>query len=337
MLKKISLFFAASLLLSACANTTPVSEEEPDEAYYEAFDEEARQFTYSYFGNIFFYDKSTGEKTGLTQAYNDSGQDMTWEEYQLAYSGVIGGNVLGFKRQEDGSFRVDVVLFEEFDVRQLGFEMFIEDDDGEVLITYEEQIEETALVFEDSTEIDNLGSPSGNYEAQVIKNLVAVDFYTPDGVAIPASLGRYDLVLDDGNEEVVVDFSFDPFSTNLPFEIRGFSDDGNYLEYFEQSFGRLFNLYDIEKEERTDIELAGIFDGGFWNDGKFIVCTSGGDTAATIALISPGKWEIKDHEYIEPEELNDLRTKEEIWDFLLSNAEEGNYGCTPEELGFTDK
>ncbi len=118
-----------------------------------------------------------------------------------------------------------------------------------------------------------------------MKSLIPVNFYSIENLEIPSFVGRYDLMLIENGESKIIDYSFDPFSTNLPFEMKAFVSEEAYFEYFEQGLGRLYNIYDLENDFRTDVRMPGIVDKSFWWEGRLIACTrSDIDFSAKVAI-----------------------------------------------------
>jgi len=270
-------------------------------------DDESRQFTYGFFHSIF-----RGEASILA------------EKLDIDYTDIVGGNVIGFKRMETasglnkGRYQVDVVFFK----GEAGHQAFRytyelvtgKNPEGEVTIDNLNVMNEEELKFSAGKVVDSIKSDTGRFEATVEKRVIPVNFYTIEGVNIPAFLGRYDLVVHDLklDEEFLVDFSFDPFSTNLPFEMRGFMKNEEYFDYFEQNLGRLYNVFDIERGVRTDIQFRDFFGEGFWYNGYYIVCSVPDHWAPTISVFKPPNWGLLDQYYIYPMELNSLETEQKI-------------------------
>lgn len=253
-------------------------------------DEAARQLAYSYFRDHF-----------------------------VSEADSLGGNILGFKKLDATLYQVDAVMFRENDALRETYELQIDDE-----ILGMEMIGQEILQFEPAVMVESVSSDSGRYEAVVSKNLIPVNFYTTDEVEIPGFLGRYDLSLIEGEKSDLVDYSFDPFSTNQPFEIKQFSNGETYLEYFEHDLGRLFNMYDIEQRSLTNVEMAGIHQEGFWYEGRYIVCTTGGEFKPVIAAFTPPNWGMEDQDFLYPPYLNE---EDDIWGAISTVSPSRGLDC----------
>lgn len=316
-------------LLTACVGSIDeaIDEAANESQVFNEQDEEARQLIYRYFGDIFYFDKPTGQKSQLEAAYGVSTEAISFEDFSLNYKNVIAGNILGVKKLEENKYQVNLVIFYDEGADEYIYELTVSDGGEDLVIEKTDLVTRSKVLFEEESVVESKISPSGKYTAVLMKQLAPVLFYTVEDVEVPGYLGRYELFIDDGDGRRLVDYSFDPFSTNLPFEIWRFSENEKYLEYYEQGLGRLFNMYDIERSERTDIEIGGILDKSFWVNDSLVVCTAGGDIAPIIAIATAPNWKITDQEFVFPAELNDL-DEESVWEFLVSwNPEIASLNC----------
>ena len=204
---------------------------------------------------------------------------------------AVGGNVLGVYAFEE-DYIAEVVIFHK-DQSATFYEYEIEVQNLEIM--KKEVLSEQVLEFEETVVVDSI---SGfGHEALVEKSVIPVIFTSPEGYDIPAFVGRYDLVVDG----VVADFSFDPFSTNLPFDLKGFADGGRYLEFFKQDLGRLYDIYDLQNG-LAEIELAGIYAKSSFEDGTIFYCLENGISSVFEEI----GWKLKDQLFLNPIELNSL-------------------------------
>ncbi len=316
----------ASLLLSVVIFSGCLGGEEArvvkDEMEYSEADEAARQFIYRYLGDIVYVDQLSGKKSQLENAYARSAQDISLEEFTAKYADIVGGNVLGVIKTAYMTYQVDVVFFGEKDAYHHSYEFLIEKGEKGHKITQVLSEEVDELEFEERVLVDEMERPSLKGSAKVYKNLIPVDFYTVDGLDIPAYLGRYDLVYEDfeSGEELLIDYSFDPLSTNLPFDLHSFAKDEGYIEYYEQDLGRLFNIYDLQNQNRIDILLGGLLEKSFWYKDLFVACTAPTEFTPIIEVAREGEWDMIDHHFIYPEELNGQTDTGQIWAYLGNTA-----------------
>lgn len=241
LMKKLFVIISAMFLI-ACQQLQEAEQELIYFDDYTEFDEMLRQQIYTYWGDVFFYDKDLKQKNRLPANFEDE------------FSDVFGGNILGVKKLDKDFFQLDLIVFREqpmhysYEVSLLNFDEIKSDFDFSLLDNRE-------LKFEEEQEIERLSSPSGNYSIVQSKELVAVDFYTIEDVNVPGYLGRYNLWFEYGDERTLMDFSYDRFSTNHPFEFGEFSEDEKYFDYFEWDFARFPYRYDIENRIRLPLDF----------------------------------------------------------------------------------
>ena len=237
-MKKFLLLIAV-LFLVAC-QSEPEYEDYFDD--YTEFDEQVRQQIYAYYGDMFFYDKDLQVKSRLDDEFKDG------------FGDVFGGNILGVKKLNEDLYQVDFVVFRDGPMHYTHEVTLLKFHEDESDFSFEE-VYKAELEFREPMLIFSLDSPSGDYFVRQYKNLVPVDFYTIEDVEVPAFLGRYDLYLDNvvTGEKTLMDFSFDKFSTNQPFEFGEFSEDEKFFAYFEWDLGRFPYRYDIENLKRISL------------------------------------------------------------------------------------
>jgi hypothetical protein len=248
--------------------------------------------------------------------------------------------VIGVDKVSDQQFWANTVYFKGDSIEEKSFDVFL---DGEKVIDVS-LLESVERSFSEVTELDR--KESGAQTISIQKHVLPVTFQTLDGLEIDSFLGRYDLVYADSEQEQVIDYSFDPFSTNVGFELLDFEGD-RYFTYYKQDFAKLYTIYDLKLEQEVDLQVPGVIRNTYFTEDKVYICTQEIDYQEAVISLPLEKLpnhQMNDWQFLYPaetvgknfEEIKDI-LKTESYDLTeLSCYVDDNGQFIFEEIDFPD-